>query len=229
MASAPTRHSTPVEHALRDATAIDCSGRCAGRARSQRRIRMQGTDSSALRWAMLPASHPRSGWPYRDACDPGAEAARHRRGGACRLKLASRLSARGPRNGPDAHRMAATLGGAGRSLTAGEGRPQAIPSPPTTRFKQQRHFNSNTALRIWNRLRERTDLHPSPRDSYTHRTLRPAGRPCSSSPAARTTKRSSPRPPTPSIALNNPRIAPSADRAHRHHRIRPARRLRPAA
>ena len=40
-------------------------------------------------------------------------------GGTCRLAMASRFSAQGLRNGPDAHRMAATHGGAGRSLTAG--------------------------------------------------------------------------------------------------------------
>ena len=111
MATAPARHSTPVEHGLRDATAIDCSGRCAGRAQSQRRIRMQGTvQCVACGGERLRAIHAMGDLVGMLATltprmrDTGILTT----GGACHLTLDSWLSARRPRNGPDAHRMTET-------------------------------------------------------------------------------------------------------------------------
>ena len=140
----------PVEHALRDATSIDCSDRCAGRARTNGASECKERFQALCDGRSLPACHPRSGWPYRVACDLGAEDARHRRDGACRPAMASRLSARGPRNGPDAHRMAETQFGAQPDSRVGKAAGRAVAAmkaPPTGRFGnvgiETRHSSRN--------------------------------------------------------------------------------------
>ena len=62
--------------------------------------------------------------------------------------MASPLAARTPRNGPDAHRMAATQRGAGRSLTAGQA------WPPAGRSRRSLHQKERTPQTHYSLSRE---------------------------------------------------------------------------
>jgi hypothetical protein len=85
-------------------------------------------------------------------------------GGPSRPHLAEQLSAQGLRNGADAHRMAETHGGSGRSLSAGKGRAQTIPSPQNHRSITTFRYNIGKAkhgrkCRPWDLLQHRKSRH----------------------------------------------------------------------